>query len=371
MKVVQVLPALDGGGVERGTLEIARALVAAGHESIVLSAGGRLVGELECDGSRHMTWPLGSKHPLVALEVPRLRSWLAAERPSILHARSRLPAWICYLAWRRMAPRRRPRFVTTLHGLHSVSAYSAVMARGERVIAVSDTARRYLLDNYGRGRWNRPGICPERIERIYRGIDPARYRRDYRPAAEWRERWRSRFPHLVDRPLVVLPGRLTRLKGHEDLPDILAEVRTRHGDVAGVVVGGESAGHRAYADSVRARSPEITFTGHRSDLREIMASAAVVLSLSGRPESFGRTVLEALSLGVPVAGYDHGGVGEILGQVFPEGRVPVGDAAAAAERVSGFLERPEAARSRIRDHDFTLARMCGETLSLYASMASS
>ena len=102
MKVVQVLPGLQGGGVERGTLEVARALVAAGHESVVVSNGGRLVDELERDGSRHVAWDIGRKHPSTLLSIRRLRRWIARERPGILHARSRLPAWICWLAWRRM-----------------------------------------------------------------------------------------------------------------------------------------------------------------------------------------------------------------------------------------------------------------------------
>lgn len=372
MKVVQVLPALQGGGVERGTLEIASALVAAGHESVVLSAGGRMVGELEAHGSRHVRWALGRKHPAVTLEARRLRRWLARERPDILHVRSRVPAWLCWLAWRGMAARQRPRFVTTLHGLHSVSPFSAIMARGERVIVVSETARRYLLDNYataGVPALRRTGLTTDRIRRIYRGIDPARYRRPHRPCSAWLAKWQRDFPMLKQRRMVVLPGRLTRLKGHEDFPAIMERVCERHPDAIGVVVGGEEERSRAYAASIRAASPGIVFTGHRMDLREIMATASAVASLSNRPESFGRVVLEALSLGVPVVGFDHGGVGEILGEAFPEGRTPVGDTDEAANRLAAVLDDEAGAKSRIQDHDFTLQRMCQETLALYEELA--
>ena len=372
MKAVQVLPSLQGGGVERGTLEIASALVAAGHESVVLSAGGRMVAELEAGGSRHVRWALGRKHPAVALEVRRLRRWLARERPDILHVRSRVPAWVCWLAWRGMAQGRRPRFVTTLHGLHSVSPFSAIMARGERVIVVSETARRYLRNNYVDPRvpaLRRTGLTRDRMHRIYRGIDPSRYHRAHTPSSAWLAQWQRDFPALNERRMVILPGRLTRLKGHEDFPAIMELVSKQHPDAVGVVVGGEEERSHAYAASIRTASPGIVFTGHRSDLREIMALASAVLSLSNRPESFGRVVLEALSLGVPVVGYDHGGVGEILEEVFPEGRTPMGDTDQAANRLVAVLDDETGARSRIRDHDFTLQRMCQETLALYDELA--
>ena len=357
-----MLPALQSGGVERGTLEIARALVAAGHESVVLSKGGRLVAELESGGSRHVTWDLGRKHLRVLLDVRRFRHWLADERPAILHARSRMPAWICWLAWRRMPADRRPRFVTTVHGLYSVSRYSAVMTRGERVIAVSDTARRYVADNYS-------ATDPRRVVRIYRGIARERFHRDFKPSAEWLAAWRRDHPDCDGRALVTLPGRLTRLKGHIDFIAAMERLRIGHPEVTGVVVGGVDPRHRAYADEIERRGANLVFTGQRNDLREIMSISHAVVSVSQKPESFGRTVLEALSLGTPVIGYDHGGVGEVLARVFPDGRAPVGDAAAVAAKLATVLDDPDAARCGIRDHDFDLTRMCSQTLDLYAELA--
>ena len=362
MKVVQVLPAMDGGGVEQGTLEIARALVAAGHESIVVSNGGRMVDTLGDEGSRHVTWDIGRKRPSVAFDVRRFRRWLDTERPDVVHARSRMPAWVAWLAWRRMAPVDRPRFVTTVHGLYTVGRYSAVMTRGERVIAVSETARRYALDNY-------PGLDADRVTRIYRGVDRARFRKGFRPSADWLQHWRAAYPTLGDRPMVVLPGRITRLKGHADFVAAISRLGARGVDVAGVVVGGVEPKHRAYQDTLAKRAPDLVFTGHRSDVREIMAHAAAVVSLSTRPESFGRTVLEALSLGTPVVGYDHGGVGEILAAVYPEGRVRVGDQAGAADRLARILADPTAARQAVRDHDFDVDRMCAQTLAVYDELA--
>ena len=124
MKVVQLLPDLDGGGVERGTLEVAEELVKRGHESIVISAGGRMVKQLEAEGSRHVTWDLGTKSLWTFRHIWSLRRWLKQEKPDILHVRSRLPAWVAWFAWKGMNPNERPRLVTTVHGLYSVSKYS-------------------------------------------------------------------------------------------------------------------------------------------------------------------------------------------------------------------------------------------------------
>lgn len=361
LRVVQVLPALDGGGVERGTVEIANALAAAGHESVVLSGGGRLVSALEAGGSRHIAWPLGRKHPATLLEVRKLRRWLAAERPAVLHARSRLPAWLCFLAWRRMSPAARPRFVTTVHGLYSPNAYSAVMTRGERVIVVSEAARQYVLTHY-------PRVPAAKLVRIYRGVDRSRYRKGYQPSERWLAAWRAQHPQLAGKRLVTLPGRLTRLKGHEDFIAAMAKVREQFQDAAGLIVGGVAGKHQRYAAALKQRAPWLTFAGHREDLREIIAISAAVVSLSTRPESFGRTVLEALSLGTPVVGYDHGGVGELLAQVFPPGCAQPGDVAAAAAGICNVLNDEATARANVRDHGFDQARMCTETLALYAEL---
>ena len=147
LTVVQLLPALEAGGVERSTLEIAEALVRAGHRAIVVSAGGRLVAPLEARGARHVTLDIGRKSPVTLRHVPALRRLLREAGADIVHARSRLPAWLGWLALRGMRAAR-PRFVTTAHGLNSPSRYSAIMARGDHVIAVSNHIRDYTLKNY-------------------------------------------------------------------------------------------------------------------------------------------------------------------------------------------------------------------------------
>ena len=368
LKVLQLLPALDSGGVERGTLEIARALVAAGHESVVLSKGGRLVEQLQREGSRHIARDLGRKSPATFLQYRALRRLFEAERFDIVHARSRLPAWVAWLAWRGMPANARPHFVTTVHGMHSVSRYSAIMCAGERVIAVSDTVRDYIRTHYPPGRW--PHLADERITVIPRGIDPAEFPRDYQPSDEWLARLRTEFPQIAGRKVLTLPGRLTRLKGHHDFITLVGKLVAEGLDVAGLIVGGEDPKRPGYAKEIRERvqaeglGERIVFTGHRSDVREIYAVSDCVLSLSSTPESFGRTVLEPLAMGRPVVGYAHGGVAEILGELFPQGAVAKGDVAAAARSTSYILGgHADAVRA---NHRFLLKEMQSATLSLYA-----
>lgn len=371
LKVLQLLPALDSGGVERGTLEIARALVAAGHESVVLSKGGRLVEQLQREGSRHITLDLGRKSPTTFLQYRALRRLFEAERFDIVHARSRLPAWVAWLAWRGMPADTRPHFVTTVHGMHSVSRYSAIMCAGERVIAVSDTVRDYIRTHYPPARW--PHLTDDRITVIPRGIDPAEFPRDYQPSSEWLARFHAEFPQIGQRKVLTLPGRLTRLKGHHDFITLIGRLVADGLDVIGLIVGGDDPKRPGYAKEIRERvqaeglGERIVFTGHRSDVREIYAISDCVLSLSSTPESFGRTVLEPLAMGRPVVGYAHGGVAEILGALFPQGRVAKGDVTAAAVRTADVV----AGRTPVVEFNtrFLLERMQAQTLAVYGALA--
>ena len=228
MKVIQILPELDSGGVERGTLEIAQHLIEQGHESIVVSNGGRLVEQLQAEGSRHINLPVHKKNLSSLKQVKILRRLFEAEKPDIIHLRSRLPAWLAWLAWRKMDPKTRPRFVTTVHGMYSVNSYSKIMTRGEAVICVSNSVKDYVLKNY-------PDVPEEKLTVIHRGVDPSKLIYDALPSDEWLAEWHAQFPETKNKKLLTLPGRITRLKGHEDLLKIIAALNDSgyHGLIAG------------------------------------------------------------------------------------------------------------------------------------------
>lgn len=368
MKVVQILPELNSGGVERGTLEIASFLVREGHESLVVSHGGRLVPALEHAGSRHISLPVHRKRPATLLQVPAMRRLLANERPDIIHIRSRAPGWVAWLAWRGMDPATRPRLVSTVHGFYSVNAYSAVMTRGERVVAVSESIRRYILTNY-------PKADPAKIRVIHRGVSPAAFPRGHRPDEAWLRAWREAHPRLAGREILLLPGRLTRWKGQEDFLALVAELKRGGRPVHGLLAGEAHPKKRAYEQELRDLAAklgiddDITFLGHRSDLREVMAVSDLVLSLSLDPEAFGRVSLEAMAIGVKTAGYDHGGVAEQLAALYPQGRVPPGDPAALAETCRRLLASDELPAPVAPP--FTLDSMCRSTLAVYQELQAS
>lgn len=364
--VLQIVPALESGGVERGTLEVGQALVEDGHRSLVMSAGGRMVPELEAQGSEHFAWSIGKKSPWTFRLVRPLRRFLERHQVDVIDVRSRMPAWIVWRAWSRMPEDHRPRLVTSVHGFNSVNRYSEILTRGERVVTVSETLRAFLLEQY-------PRLDPERIEVIHRGIDTGEYHPEFRPSSDWRAQWEEAFPLLQGRHTLTIPGRITRLKGHFDALEILQGLLERGIPAHLLVVGGtdprKQAYHRELADRITelGLEPHVTFTGQRSDLREILAISDAVLSISSQPESFGRTTLEALSLGRPVLGYDHGGVGEQLAELFPEGSVPVGDTPRAIERLTewagGIPPVPK------WPHAWDLNTMCRRTIGTYETLA--
>jgi glycosyltransferase involved in cell wall biosynthesis len=230
MKILQILPELNAGGVERGTLELAGHLVREGHEALVVSNGGRLVAELEKSGARHVAMAVHRKSLATLFQVRRLRKFLAETRPDIVHLRSRVPAWVAWLAWRGMDPATRPRLVSTVHGFYSVNRYSAVMTRGERVIAVSASIRDYILANY-------PQTRPDVIRVIPRGIRPGDFGVGFRPDADWLERWKAEQPGLGGREILLLPGRITRLKGHEDFFRLVSALRSEGRPAIGLIAG--------------------------------------------------------------------------------------------------------------------------------------
>ncbi len=367
LTVLQVLPALEAGGVEQGTLEVAAELVQRGHLSLVISGGGRLVQDLVLAGSEHHAWPIGAKSPGTLRLVPQLRHFLLQHQVDILHARSRLPAWIAWLAWRSMPKPARPHFVTTVHGLYSVNRYSQIMTWGEKVIAVSETVRRYILENY-------PSTKPNRVIVIPRGVAPSLYPYRFRPDEEWLQRWHTAYPQLQGRKVLTLPGRLTRLKGHADFIELIGRLQEQGKTVHGLIVGGEDPKHQSYASEIRQRISHkglqgaITLTGYRSDLREIYAVSDLVLSLSRKPESFGRTVLESLSLGVPVVGYDHGGVGEVLRCLFPQGCVALANSSELYHRITQFMKAPPVVTER---QNYTLQHILEQTLRCYSALCGS
>jgi glycosyltransferase involved in cell wall biosynthesis len=366
--VLQVLPSLVTGGVERGTIEITEAIAVAGWTALVASAGGRLVAAVERAGGCHIALPLVSRNPLtIWRNAGRLAAVIRAERVAIVHARSRAPAWSAWLACRRTGAH----FVTTYHGTYGEDLpfkrrYNSVMAKGERVIAAS----RFIADLIAR----QHGTDPAQIRIVPRGVDPAVFDpgavsgdRVARLAAAWR------LPDGAS--VVLLPGRLTAWKGQTVLVEALARMSRR--DAYCVLVGSDQ-GRRRYAEGLIRRAEalgvaeRLRLGGECDDMPAALKLADVVVHASTEPEAFGRVVIEAQAMGRPLVASDLGGPVETVEQGVTGWRVPPGDPGALAAAIEAALALPVAERNALGERaraavlrGYTVGAMQAATLAVY------
>ena len=366
--VLQVLPALGPGGVERGTVDIAAGLIAAGWRAIVASAGGPLAVELERLGGRHVALPLATKRPwAIRANAGRLADLIREEGVDLIHARSRAPAWSAFMA----AERTGTPFVTTFHGTYGHGRwlkrrYNAVMTRGRPLIAISDFIADHLQTIYG--------VDPAVIRTIPRGVDVSKFH----PAAVSADRiiaLARRWRLDESRALILMPGRLSRWKGHMVLLDALAELGRR--DVQCVMVGaapGTESYRSEVEQAIRDRGLEdvVGIADAERDMPAAYMLADVVVSPATEPEAFGRVPVEAQAMGRWIIATDHGGARETVDTNIGGMLVPPGDAGALARALGLALTmdpkaRAAAARAMIAHVDgrFTLARMQASTLAVY------
>lgn len=359
LTVLQILPALESGGVERGTLEVGHYLANKGHRSLVISAGGRMVKQLLEEGSEHFTWTIGKKSLWTLRFIPKLVRFLKDNKVDVIHVRSRFPAWICKIALSLLPAAKRPVFITTVHGQYSANRYSRIMTEGDEVIVISKAIETYVRQNYP---------VNGQLHLNYRGIDPTQFSYQYQPSDQWLSAWYAQYPHLASKFVITLPARITRWKGQEDLCHILAALKNNIPNIHALVVGEIKREKKDFFNELKINVQKmdlasfITFTDHRSDVREIMAVSDVVLSLSHEPEAFGRVPIEALAMGVPVAAYAHGGVAEQLAKVFPEGAVLPKNYLGVARKIQAWHDKKPVV---LPTTAFRLQTMLDNTLRVY------
>lgn len=369
--VLQVLPELVTGGAERGCIDVALALAAAGAVPLVASQGGPMARELDRAGITHLTLPLKSKNPWRIHRNAKALERIIRERGvDIVHARSRAPAWSGWLAARATGAR----FMTTFHAPYNFSnplkqKYNSVMARGERVIAISDFIRDHILSSYA--------IDPARIRVIHRGIDGTVFAPDrVSPAriATLANRWR-----LDDgRPVVLLPGRLTRWKGQSVMIEALARLGRR--DLLCLLVGSDQ-GRTGYREELermittRGLGGVVRITDHCDDMAAAYRLSTIVVSASREPEAFGRVIAEAQAMGRPVIVTSTGAYRETVLEGETAWVVPPDDPTSLAAAVEQALNLTEERRAGMGDRAidfvnsrFTRERMCADTLGVYAEL---
>ncbi len=371
MKILQVLPALQQGGVERGTIEMARALSAAGIPNAVCSAGGPLVEQLKALGVPHLVLPVNRKNPFVLKRAAKaLAAYCDAEGVTLMHVRSRAPAWavkwaakICGVKW-----------MSTFHGVYGTKPkflkipYNRVMLEGERTIAVSAYVKNHILSTYA--------VDPKKVVAIPRGADTNFFYPGAVTREEALEKKTKDYGFPAELPVITIPGRLTYWKGQDVFLEALGKMRNHR---YGVLVLGSDQGRTEYSDKLRAlagKLPEetqVVFRDHSSEMEKVYALSDIVVNASSaQPEAFGRTIPEAQAMGRLVLATAHGGACETIADGKTGFLVPPGDADAMARKLDEMLgmdaekkrAMEEAAVESVRTN-FSVAKMCEATIALY------
>ena len=367
--ILQVLPALgSGGGVERGTIEMVRAIAESGGRALVASAGGGQVHEVNRAGGTHFDLPMSSKNPVIIYNnIRRLVELIKEENVDLVHVRSRAPAWSTFYAVRQTGLP----LITTFHGTYNTEnflkrAYNSIMTRGDRVIAISDFIGEHVHRYYG--------VPVSRLRIIHRGVDLFRFNRAKVSAeriVQLADAWRITEGH----PVIMLPGRLTRWKGQVEFIEAIARLNRR--DIRCLIVGSDQ-GRSVYRQDLESLVKKydlgevVRIVDHCSDMPAAYMLSDVVVSASTDPEAFGRVLIEAQALGRPVIASDHGGARETVLKDQTGWLVPPGDVDALSLALGKVLELDEESRTSLSDvaitnvvENFSKEKMCNQTLAVY------
>ncbi|MBI3317935.1 MAG: lipopolysaccharide heptosyltransferase II [Candidatus Omnitrophica bacterium] len=368
MNVLQIVPSLRLGGVETGTLDMARALITKGHRALVISSGGPLVSSLEAMGAIHYVLPVDRKNPWTILAMARRVSEVVeSHEVDVIHARSRVPAIIGVLAWAAVARRasfrandrqRLPCFITTAHGMYRPHPFSRVMGWGRLVIAISERIARHMID--------RMGVPPERLRLIPRGVELQKFPWNEPRLSADKGEWR-----------ICTIGRLTPLKGHKDLLRAFGIVAKTFPRSRLLIVGEASPGDAGYVKELQnlierlGLKEQVEFTGREPDVPRLLSKADLAVLASTGEEGFGRVLIEAAAAGVPVVATRVGGVGEVVIDKKTGLLVPPGDPMALASSMMNLLkdrsfalELSRQGRRRV-EALFPVERMTDQTLEAY------
>ncbi len=358
MRVIQILPQLNIGGVERGTLDLSKALIEQGHESFVISGGGILVDELIRSGAKHYETPVHIKSLRTLYLAKSLSEKISFIDPDIVHIRSRMPAWVNYRAFKML--KKKPLLISTFHGLYSFPIYSKVMSFVDHSIAISKTVERYILQNYR--------LDKKDITVIPRGCDPIEFNNDVINPAD-KANIIEEFPQIVGKKVLTIPGRITKWKGVAEFIELLSLLDDNY---HGLIVGPTAKSKKKYLKKLQNKvsslnlGDKITFTGSRRDIANIYKISDVVFNLSQTPEPFGRTMIEAIACGTKVIGWNHGGASEILTELFPQGLVTLNDMNMLLKTTNQVIS----SNSLPRENIFTANRMTNSTINLYQNLIS-
>lgn len=354
MNILQVVPRLDVGGVETGTVDLASRLKRRGHKAVVISAGGRLVKELESLGIKHYTLGVDKKSFISFMRmIPKVTDIIRKEEIDIVHARSRVPGWICFFAARKA----KRAFITTCHGRYSKHFFSRIMGQGRLVIVPSQVMGRYMVDNFN--------VASERIRLIERSVNMERFK--FHPA---KDKGKTEF-------IIANIARLTPQKGHTYFLKAIAKLIRTIPYVQVWIIGDSPENDPSYRQELGVLcrrlgiSHCVKFMGLRTDVPKLLTKVDVLVLSTITAESFGRVIIEAQAAGTPVVATEVGGVVEIIEDGITGLLVPPQDTDKMAAAIVKLLKQHKLNRQIVKDaykkvkEVYTLKRMVDKELEVY------
>lgn len=370
--ILQILPRLESGGVERGTVDITKGLVKKGFTVIVVSEGGRLAYQVDAAGGKHITMPVASKNPFrMWLNIFKIRKLIRKYDVDLVHARSRAPAWSAYFACKNT----KAKFMTTFHGTYSLKGlgkkwYNSIMTKGERVIAISEFIKTHMVEHYG--------LQEDEITVIHRGVDLSQFKPDavnHRRVMQMLEK--LKIPE--DKQMILLPGRFARWKGHEILLRALEHIPKEEFFCLMVGDYGRNLSYRKELERlVRHLGLEgsVRFVGHMVDMPALYAVSNIVVSAStSQPEAFGRISIEGQAMGKLVVATNHGGSCETIIDGKTGWLVEPGDVEGLSSAILNALHLSSRVRKRIANKaiahvtaEFSMEQMIDKTIDVYKGL---
>ncbi len=370
--VLQVLPELEMGGVELGTIEIASELQKQGIKNFVASQGGRLTADLAKMKVKHFSLPLKTKNIFkMRKNANELAKLIKDNGINIVHARSRAPAWSAYWA----AKKAGVHYMTTFHGTYGLGPwgikkiYNKVMTLGERVIVISNHIKNHVLQHYK--------VDENKLRLVHRCVDVEKFSPDL--VSQERIIKATKEYHLPeDKPVLTLIGRITRWKGQHLLVEALSKMKNKN---YYCVIAGDDQGRVNYVDEIKELATKyrlknrVGFYGKVLDPQALMQASTVVLSTAIEPEAFGRISVEGQAMGKIVVASDIGGsldtiTDGVTGKLFKSG-----NAISLANALDWSLKLSEEEKKKIANaakknakDNFTKQIMCDKTIAVYREL---
>lgn len=371
LTIMQLVPTMNSGGIERGTIEIADAIVKQGYKSIVVTKGGILESKLTRQGSKVINIDVAAKNPFkIWRNISKLVKIIETEKVDIVHARSRVPAWSAYYA----CLKTKAKFLTTFHGVYSGKSflkkkYNSIMTKADLIISISEFISDHMIKNYG--------VDKKKIRKIHRGVDLSLFD-EKKVSIDQVVKYTKQLNIPEDKFLILLPGRLSRWKGQEVLIEALAQIKEE--DFFCLILGDKSKSPKFVKSlekliAKNELSDRVCIYDNVQDVLNLYHISNTVISTSTRPEAFGRVMVEAGAMGKIMIATNHGGAQETVINEKTGFLIEPNNSKLLAERIKEVIKLNKTQRAKIGkaakkhvNENFSIDLMKQKTIDVYKEL---